>query len=236
MTKPLDVERLRTTIRRELTRRRSDKRWERRAQRLRRLVRNIDQQRKTATETLETTCRDLTEAYHTLSGQMAFQRLILSYQNDLLLAKNDDDVFRTFFRIFVQRSGPLFGAALVCDANAELQVIGRFGVPQPDGLKFCKAISAPVIDSVLVNPQCIMFDATDEREQFDECIRKYLVGVNILAVPLIPTEGELIGLGVLYRKGEQPFDYADVALAETIAAPTAIAIQRNEFRGGGMYS
>jgi len=81
---------------------------------------------------------------------------------------------------------------------------------------------------VLANPQCILLDATDETDLFDESIRKYLVGVNVLAVPLIPAPGEMIGLVVLYRKGEQPFTEADLALIETLAAPTAIAVERND--------
>ena len=31
------------------------------------------------------------------------------YQRDLLMTRNDDDVFRTLFRLFVRRSGPIFG-------------------------------------------------------------------------------------------------------------------------------
>ncbi len=227
MTKPLDVGRLRTTIREELTRRRNRGRWERRVHRLRRLAKSINEQRKSALQKLQTTCTDMTDAYRMLSGQMTVQQLVLSYQNDLLSARNDDDVFRSLFRLFVQRSGGLFGVALVCDDAAELQVVGRFGVPQPDGLRFCKAISEPVIDSVLVNPACLLFDATDRREKFDASIRRYLVGVNVLAIPLIPSEGQMIGLVVLYRKGEQPFENSDVVLAELIGIPTAIAIQRN---------
>jgi hypothetical protein len=37
----------------------------------------------------------------------------------------------------------------------------------------------------------------------------------------------MIGAVVLYRKGEQPFLDGDVALAETTAHPTALAVRRN---------
>ena len=65
-------------------------------------------------------------------------------------------------------------------------------------------------------------------EEFDESIRRYLPGVTALVLPLVPAPGELIGLVVLYRKGEQPFLDDDVALAEVVGHPTAIAVRRND--------
>ena len=58
--------------------------------------------------------------------------------------------------------------------------------------------------------------------------RRYLPGVSALTIPLMPTPGELIGVVLLYRKGEQPFTDSDVALAELIAAPTSLAVRRND--------
>ena len=71
-------------------------------------------------------------------------------------------------------------------------------------------------------------DLTEDSERFDESIQKYLVGVSVLAIPLIPSEGEMIGVVFLYRKGEQPFTETDIGLAELLASPSAIAIQRND--------
>ena len=62
-----------------------------------------------------------------------------------------------------------------------------------------------------------MLDAGDHAELFDPFVRKYLVGVTALAVPLLPADGEMIGLVVLYRKGEQPITEEDVAMAEMIS-------------------
>ena len=152
----------------------------------------------------------------------------MGYQRELLGARTDDDVFRALFRLFVTRSGPVFGVAMVCDSAAQLKTTGRFGVPQPDGLEFCRRLSQPLIDAVLSDPHCTLIDAEAESFLFDESIRRYLPGLTALAVPLIPRSGEMIGLVVLYRKGEQPFTDADVALAELIAHPTALAIQRND--------
>jgi len=228
MVKPLDVERLRSTIRRELTRRRTDGRWRRRALRLRRLAKSISRDREKIVRQLQRACADLADARLSLCGQVACQQVLLDYQHDLLAATNDDDVFRALFRLVARRSGPVFGVAMVCDADAELRIIGRFGVPNPDSLKFCELITAPIVDALLADPQCLLLDATDRLEMFDRSIRKYLVGVTVLGVPLIPAAGEMIGAAVFYRKGEQPFTDTDVALAEALAAPTAIVIRRND--------
>ena len=47
-------------------------------------------------------------------------------------------------------------------------------------------------------------------------------------MPLIPSEGELIGLVVLYRKGEQPFSRGDLELSRLLGPPTAVVIRRND--------
>ena len=228
MTKPLDIERLRTTIRTELTRRASDRTRTQRSGLLRKLYRVANRQRKDVQEQLDTTCADLTAAYRNISSQMAIQKVVLGYQNDLLAVKTDDDVFRSLFRLFVQRSGSVNGAALVCDSNAQLNIIGRFGVPYPDSVKFCGALADPLIDAVLATPEVMLFDAGETSDMFDESIQRFLPGMSILLIPLIPAPGELIGMVVLYRKGEQPFTGHDVALAEMIAAPTAVAVRRND--------
>jgi GAF domain-containing protein len=140
----------------------------------------------------------------------------------------DDDVFRSLFRTFVRRSGPVFGISLVCDANAQLRIVGRFGVPHPDSLEFCQQLSEPVVDLMLSNPQTTVLDATDEADLFPDTIRKYLIGVNVMAVPLIPSPGELIGVVIFYRKGEQPFTEFDMSLSEMIGPSTAMAVRRND--------
>lgn len=228
MTKPLDLERLRGTVRRELARRQQQARARHRSRRLRKLARNTNLQRKSIHRQLETTCTDLAGAYRTLSGQMAMQQVALTFQRDLLAAKNDDDVFRSFFRVFARRSGPVYGIAMVCDAEANLQIIGRFGVPGPDNPTFCEKLCRPAVESTLAAPRVALFDAGDDNEKYDPSIRKYLAGLTVMTVPLMPAEGEMIGLVLLYRKGEQPFTDDDLALAEIISLPTAITVRRND--------
>jgi FixJ family two-component response regulator len=228
MTKPLDVARLQQTVRRELSRQAQDRRARRRARRLRRLARRTNLERKSVSRQLETTCADLTEAYRSLSGRLSLQQMVMAYQQQLLSAGDDDSVFQALFRLFVRRSGPVFGVAMVCDDAAQLQIVGRFGVPNPDAAGFCRALTAPLVDLVLTDPRPRTLDAGERSEQFAANIREYLVGLTLLTVPLLPAAGEMIGLVVLYRKGEQPFVDDDVALAEMIAHPTAVAVRRNE--------
>jgi CheY-like chemotaxis protein len=228
LNKPLDLQRLRDTVTTELSRLQHCQRLQARTRRLRRLARQANHERRVATRRLNGTCVSLTEAYRSLAGQLATQNVMIDYQRQLLAARNDDDVFRTLFDVAVKQSGPLFGMAMVCDANAELQMVGRFGVPRPDGGDFCRTLAKPLIGSVLAQPRSLLLDAQDEIDLFDESIRRYLIGVTVLALPLLSTPQEMIGLVVLYRKGEQPFTDRDVALMELLAAPAAMAVSRND--------
>ena len=228
MTKPLDVDRLRQTVRGELNRLDRAERLGRRNRRLRMIARNLSRDRNLVRGQLDSTCADLTCAYRSLNNQFSIQQTVINYQNSMIAARNDDEVFAALFRAFATRSGPLFGVAMVCDENAVLNVIGRFGVPAPDELGFCQKFVRPIVDKVLVTPKCLLIDAWDEAELFDPAIRRRLCGVSILVVPLIPAPGELIGLGVLYRKGEQPFTEQDLALADLISLATATAVRRND--------
>jgi DNA-binding response OmpR family regulator len=228
MTKPINLERLTRTIQAELGKVATSRRLKGRVRRLRRLARRINLERKTIHRHLSTTCADLTTAYRTLSDQLSQQNEIIAFQNELVAASSDDDVFRALFRMFVQYSGGLFGVAMVCNQDARLRIAGRFGVPHPDSLGFCEKLTAPIVDILLTRPECLRLDATDEAERFDESIRKRLIGVNVMAVPLALNEHELIGVVVLYRKGEQPFTDSDLSLAQMIALPTAVAVRRND--------
>jgi CheY-like chemotaxis protein len=228
MTKPLDLDRLRQAIAEELARRAGYERAKSRTKKLRRLAREINIERKTIQSRLDSTCADLTVAYRTLSSQMASQQVLIGYQGELIAAKNDDDVFRSMFRVIVHRIGSVFGVAMVCDAEAELQIAGRFGVPHPDEITFCQELSDPLIDMTLGEPKCTLIDAGEHSEMFHESIHKFLPGLSALSIPLIPAPGELIGLVILYRKGEQPFTDADIELAEMISQPTAMAVRRND--------
>ena len=54
--------------------------------------------------------------------------------------------FANLFRAFASRTGPLHGVAMVCDESADLNIIGRFGVPKPDELGFCQKFTPPLVD------------------------------------------------------------------------------------------
>jgi len=228
MTKPLDVDRLQRTVREVLWSRGRGERLRRRTVRLRRIAHEIKRDGQLAQGQFETTCADLTCAYRALSGQMSLQKAVLAYQNTMIASKNDDEVFASLFRLFSIRSGVAFGVALVCDEQARLNIVGRFGVPRPDRLGFCEKLAWPVVRLLLDTPRCMMLDAGEQRELFDESIHRHLPGLTVLAIPLIPATDELIGAALLYRKGEQPFTDADVALAEMLSFPTATAVRRTD--------
>ena len=226
LTKPVDVDRLRQAVREELQRREQYARVQRRTQRLRQVARNLNRRRKGSIRTLASTCLELTSSFRKLQGHAERQEVLIRYQNDLLACSCEDDVFRRLFALFVQRSGPVFGAAMLCDENAELQLIGRFGVPGPDGLNFCRRLSLALLPLMLERPELKLLDATDNLTLFPDELRRMLIGVTVLGVPLMAGEGEIIGLVALYRKGEQPFTEDDVELARLIGAPTAAAAQK----------
>lgn len=235
--KPLDLDRLRKAIHGELSRRAHQERFHTRTRRLRRLARHSNLQRKHAWRQLDNGNRSEggrpegsahLAGYRKLSRQVGLQKLVMEFQKNLLLSRSDDDVFKNLFGMYVHHSGPIFGAAMVCDDSAQLQLVGRFGVPGPDPARFCQWLSSPIVDTVLCNPRPTLIDATEQTERFDPSIRKYLAGLSILALPLVPAEGQMIGLVLLYRKGEQPFMESDLALAEMVALPTALAVQRND--------
>jgi len=225
LNKPLDLNRLRGAVLGELDRQAQQRRARGRCRRLRELARRSNLERKHLHRQLESTCADLAQAYQSLSNQMETQQLVIAYQHDMLRAANDDEVFRSFFRVFVSRSGPVFGIAMLVDEHTQLRIAGRFGVPHPDGHRFCQALAEPIVEAVLARPELTLMDAGEKADIFAEHIRKYLVGVSVLAVPLMPRNGEIIGMVALYRKGEQPFIDEDLSVAEIIATPTAMAIR-----------
>ncbi len=226
LTKPVDLSRLRTTVLAELARQENYRRVQRRTRRLRDLARRINRQRKHAYKALCATCADLAGSCRNLQTRLERQQMLAQYQTELLGCANEDDIFSRLFRLFVERTGPVFGAALLCDENAELQLVGRFGVPVPDGVNFCNGVATAVLPPILERPEVTALDAMENIEMFPEPLRRLLVGVTLLVVPLMVGEGRMIGMVVLYRKGEQPFTDDDVAVAELIASPTAAAAQK----------
>lgn len=228
MAKPIDLSRLRARVSEELSRHAARDQHARRTRRLRRLARATNKQRRAASRQLETACAELTSNYQSLSRQLNAQNVVLAYQQKLLTARNDDDVFRAFFQTFVRHSGPIFGAAMLCDDQAQLHLVGRFGVPQPDNAAFCRALAAPVVDQTIATSRDVFLDAEANADMFDPAIHRYLPGLTVMTVPLLPAADELIGVVVLYRKGEQPITDADLSLAEMMSSATALAIERNE--------
>jgi DNA-binding response OmpR family regulator len=226
LKKPIDIHYLALTVRAELARLERARRVQRRTRRLRELSKTVNRQRRKDNDMLGAACADLTVTCRSLQGRLERQGAVIRYQSELLRCADEDDIFRRLFRLFVDRTGPVCGVAMLCDAHAELQMIGRFGVPRPDGVNFCQSLAAAMLPLMLQRPEATVIDAGEHIKLFPAAIRKLLVGVTLMAVPLMACEGQMIGLVVLYRKGEQPFTDDDVAMAEMIAPPTAAAAQK----------
>jgi DNA-binding response OmpR family regulator len=226
LSKPIDLDRLVQLVWGELRRQEQYRRIQRRHLRLRELARRLGRRRRQALKTLSRTCADLTATCRGLKTAMDRQQVLAGYQTDLLGCSNEDGIFRRLFRLFIERTGPVFGVAMLCDENAELQMVGRFGVPLPDGVSFCQHLAQAVTSVALERPEIQTLDATDNLNLFPPALHRFLPGVNLLVVPLMAGEGQMIGLAVLYRKGEQPFTEDDLALAGMVAPPTAAAVQK----------
>ncbi len=224
LNKPLDLKRLQAAVRGGLGRHSRRTTLTARRQRLRKIAKGLKRRQVDLAfggDAAVTACRRL-------STQLDLHKLLADYQQQLLAARNDDDVFKALFTLVVRHSGPLFGAAMVCDGEAQLQLVGRFGVPEPDGPRFCLSLAQPMIDRLLAQPKPTLIDAGEQTDQFEPSIRRYLVGLSVLALPLLPADGEMIGMVLLYRKGEQPFTDTDLELANLVARPTAMAVRRND--------
>ncbi len=189
-------------------------------------LRELSRRRKVAYRRLCSACADLTSTCRNLQNRVDRQDAVIDYQKRLLVRDDDHEVFRRFFHLFVERSGPLFGVAMLCDEDAELKLIGRFGVPIPDGVNFCQSIAEAMVPDMLERPEVMVLDAFENIQKFPTSLHRFLVGVSVLVTPLMVAEGALIGVVVLYRKGEQPFTDDDVALAKMIGPPTAAAAQQ----------
>ncbi|NLF30248.1 MAG: response regulator [Planctomycetes bacterium] len=225
LTKPLDLTRLRGTVRRQLHRSRRDRQR-------RDLARRLNRGRHLVQHRLDTTCEALTQAYRTLSRQFLRQEAVLRFHRQLLLCQTDDDVFRSLFEFYAERRQNLFGVAMVCDENAELQMIGRFGTPGPDNVSLCQGFAFSLLDAVLHEPVVMRIDPQDHPSLFPAWLEEHLEGVTFLCVPLVPAEGQLIGLVLLYGRDGQPFSDDDVALWEMLAPSVALRIQGNSYAAG----
>jgi GAF domain-containing protein len=198
----------------------------RRYARLRELTRRMNLERRHYRQEART-FEDLTARCRNLQGHLDRHRAMIRYQNLLIDAGDRDDVFRGLFQMFVERTGTLFGAALVGQDPPDLRLVGRFGVPTPDGQNFCRSLATSVASLMAEGRDVVVLDATDQQDLFPEDIRPKLVGVNVMLIPLPSDEqAPLVGAVVLWRKGEQPFTEDDICLAEMIAASTATALRR----------
>jgi len=171
-------------------------------------------------------CGEIARKFREVSDQLGTSRTVIQYQQALLEAACDDEVFSCFFQTYTRHCGSVFGIVLVCDSRMNLKVGGRFGVPMPDGLNFCRRLSGPVCNIALGNPGIQIVHPSENANMFSTQIAKYLPGISVLAIPLVLPPAKLIGMILLYKKGEQPFERSEMELARNLAQPTAVTVQR----------
>lgn len=166
----------------------------------------------------------LAERCRFLACRLRTDRIVMTYQQNLIGARSDRDIFAGFFETYMRHFGAVGGIALVCDADARLQIVGRFGVPRPDTALFCRRLAGPLMDLLVAEPCMQVVDPLGTGALFDPGIRRFLPGITVLMIPLMPAPGELVGAIMLYKRGEQPFTGEEVSLAGRLAAPAATAV------------
>ena len=186
--------------------------------------------------------KKLKAAEEKLGSMDLVHELTLECYKGLLGRKDDDDVFKWAFKFFNDGRGYLngddkslvdssfFGITYVCEGESELQLAGRFGMPYPDEKRFCELLGGPVIENILEYPYVQMYNPIEDigAGKFDYRIRVYLSGMSMMAIPLIPTPGELIGLLLLYRKEGKRFTPMEQLLGRIMSEPVGIAVIRND--------
>ena len=100
-------------------------------------------------------------------------------------------------------------------------------MPAPDSVCICQQIGDAVTPLMLENPQVTRLAIDTHAKVFPKALCKYLDNVSFLCIPLLPAEGQLIGLIILYRKGEQPLTDEEVSLAQIIAPAVAVSVQHS---------
>lgn len=227
LAKPLNIDKLKATINTKLIQQADSAKLHQRILHLRDMIRDVGLDREKIRRQFERLHSTLKSACRAFSMQMSLQQEVIRYQCELIELENDDEIFRSLFQSFAHWSGTIFGIALGRPENDQLKMLGRFGIPRPDSLAFCQKLVGPIVDLVLVKPECCIIDVGAQMDIFDEKIRRFLPGITAMAIPLMPCDDELVAMAVLYRKGEQPFSEDDLSLANSIMYPTALALNRN---------
>lgn len=168
----------------------------------------------------------LVEEYRTLSETLAASQLVMTFQANLLSACNYDEIFRTFFVTYARQTERVFGVSLLAEED-HLRLAGRFGYPRPDSYRFCELLAAGLEEDMQVDYPSFQIEPAKETWKYEYTIQKYLPGMTVLVLPLRGAHQTILGGLLLYRKGEQPFTSDDVELAELLAFPTALAVERN---------
>ena len=162
------------------------------------------------------------------------QQAIDSFLEDLGTLDVSEDVFKAFSLLMEQNSGGLaLGYWLAHSESQSLRLMGwvGLGIRGQDSPSYVKGLFCPIFAEMMHKKDLSVFrrEMTDYRGQYGPgwgWLKKYLPGLSALVVPLTPSDDELYGVIIAYRKGEQPFLDSDVALAKGVSSGIVDALIR----------
>lgn len=164
-----------------------------------------------------------------LASKYEIEKMRADYAILALNARTDDALFCGTFGFFEHyaQPGQFYGVVHICNREAHLQIVGRWGKPKPESLEFCEAISEPFINRIIQKP-CVSTYEIGKDPRVDEFSRGLpaFVGTSVMTVPLMPHDGELIGALFIYKKGEQLFSARERRIAEIFVQPAGLATMR----------
>ena len=164
-----------------------------------------------------------------LVTQYELERMRAEYAILALNTRTDESLFCMTFNFFESHAEPgqFYGMAYVCDHQANLQLTGRWGKPEPESSEFCTALSEPFINRILQKPYVNTYEIGKDPllNEFPRRLPRF-VGINVMTVPLIPQDGLLVGVLLLYKKGEQLFSAREKRIAEIFVQPAGLATSR----------
>ncbi len=88
-----------------------------------------------------------------------------------------------------------------------------------------RGIAYSLTDTVLSDPVITRLDSVTHAGLFPKWLTEHVQGCSFMLLPLLPKEGQLIGVVVLYRKGGHSFTENEALLAQWVGPCVAVAIQ-----------
>jgi len=140
------------------------------------------------------------------------------------------ELFLSWTALLGSTSGALSAGFWISDPDGRLLLAGCVSKGMYGGLdksSFVRALSIPVLCKLLHEhpKECFVIECGDDVGAFPSKIRRYLPGMSILVAPLY-SDNSLVGFGMFYRKGEQPFVESDIKLIDETRFGTAEILEK----------